>query len=107
MFTGTSLNEKLGTTKIRGASNREAAASSDLVVSTLPDNGHIETLTSLKDELAGKLVVVATIAWPPGPTSKSSAAEDAQEALGELIGLSGQLAEIEHYTGRNAPDVVT
>ena len=34
-------------------------------------------------------------------------AEDPQIALGELIGLSGQLAEIGHYTGRSGPDVVT
>jgi phosphoglucomutase len=33
--------------------------------------------------------------------------EDPQEALAELIGLASQLAEIEHYTGRSAADVVT
>ena len=33
--------------------------------------------------------------------------EDPQKALAELIGLASQLAEIEHYTGRSSPDVVT
>jgi hypothetical protein len=70
---------------IRGTDNREAAAEADVVVSTLPDSGHIETLTGLEKELAGKLLIVATIAWPPGPTSKSSAAEDAREALGDSV----------------------
>lgn len=76
------LNEKLGTSRIRGTNNRDAARDADVVVSTLPDEGHVEILTSLKTELEGKLVIVATIAWPPGPTSKPSAAEEAQEALG-------------------------
>lgn len=79
------LNDELGTSLIRGTSNREAAAEAELVVSTLPDSGHIEILSDMQAELAGKLLIVATIAWPPGPTSKSSAAEDAQEALGESV----------------------
>jgi phosphoglucomutase len=33
--------------------------------------------------------------------------DDPQNALGELIDLASQLAEIEHYTGRSGPDVVT
>ena len=40
----------------------------------------------------------------PDPERQS---EDPQIALGELISLAGQLAEIEHYTGRSSPDVVT
>ena len=79
------LNAKLGTTRIQGTSNREAASGAEVVVSTLPDTGHIEILTGLASELEGKILVVATIAWPPGPTSKPSAAEDAQEALGSAV----------------------
>ncbi|GMR23314.1 MAG: NADPH-dependent F420 reductase [Acidobacteriota bacterium] len=79
------LNDKLGTTRIKGTSNREAASSAEVVVSTLPDTGHLEILTGLASELGGKILVVATIAWPPGPTSKPSAAEDAQEALGSTV----------------------
>lgn len=40
----------------------------------------------------------------PDPARQS---EDPQIALGELISLADQLAEIEHYTGRSGPDVVT
>jgi phosphoglucomutase len=40
----------------------------------------------------------------PDPERQS---EDPQIALGELISLAGRLAEIEHYTGRSNPDVVT
>lgn len=88
------VNEKLGTThrsnavaagEVVGTTNRDAAARADVVVSTLPDSGHVEILKDIASELDGKILVVATIAWPPGPTSKTSAAEDAQEALGSGV----------------------
>jgi NADPH-dependent F420 reductase len=81
----TALNAKLGSERVRGAGNREAAAASpDVVVSTLPDSGHIEILRDIAGELDGKVLVVATIAWPPGPTSEPSAAELARDALDAL-----------------------
>lgn len=40
-------------------------------------------------------------------TDPAKQLEDPQTALGELISLAGQLAGIEHYTGRSSPDVVT
>lgn len=96
------LNEKLGATRIQGTSNREAALSADeVVVSTLPDTGHIEILTGLASELEGKILVVATIAWPPGPTSKPSAAEDAQEALGSTVRVIAAFQTVSAGTLRN------
>jgi len=80
------LNETLATQHIRGTCNRDAAAASpDVVVSTLPDSGHIDILRDIRSELDGKILVVATIAWPPGPTSEPSAAELAQDALGSGV----------------------
>lgn len=79
------LNAETGTTRVQGTSNRNAAARGEIVVSTLPDSGHIEILKGLASELDGKILVVATIAWPPGPTSEPSAAELAQEALGSAV----------------------
>jgi len=96
------LNEKLGTTRVQGTSNREAAASADVVVSTLPDAGHIEILTGIASELEGKILVVATIAWPPGPTSKPSAAEDAQEALGSTVRVVAAFQTVSAGTLRKA-----
>jgi phosphoglucomutase len=40
-------------------------------------------------------------------TDPSLQSEDPQSALAELIELASQLAQIEHFTGRNKPDVVT
>lgn len=41
----------------RGATNAEAAAAGDLVIVAVPWDGHRELLVSLRDELAGKVVV--------------------------------------------------
>ncbi|MFZ9037182.1 MAG: alpha-D-glucose phosphate-specific phosphoglucomutase [Gammaproteobacteria bacterium] len=43
---------------------------------------------------------------PPEPDSARQA-EDPQQALAELISLSGEVARIDHFTGRAGPDVVT
>ena len=40
-------------------------------------------------------------------TDPARQAQDPQAALGELIGVAGQLAEIERFTGRRGADVVT
>lgn len=42
---------------ITGADNTECAAKSDLVIVAVPWDSHKETLTSLKNELAGKVVI--------------------------------------------------
>src|SRR5687767_13009544 len=42
---------------VEGASNAAAAAAGDLVLVVVPWDGHGELLESLKDELAGKIVV--------------------------------------------------
>ncbi|MCU1692610.1 MAG: reduced coenzyme oxidoreductase [Frankiales bacterium] len=42
---------------VRGADNEAAAAAGDVVVVAVPWDGHCELLTSLKDVLAGKVVV--------------------------------------------------
>ncbi|MBL0749107.1 NADPH-dependent F420 reductase [Nocardioides baculatus] len=43
--------------RVRGASNAEAAVAGDIVLVVVPWDGHAELLESLRDELAGKVVV--------------------------------------------------
>ena len=43
--------------RVRGTSNAEAAAAGDIVLVVVPWDGHAELLESLKDALAGKVVV--------------------------------------------------
>jgi NADPH-dependent F420 reductase len=79
------LNERLGQMAVRGAENRQAAAEAPIVVSTLPHKGHREILESIREELQGKLLMVATVIWPPGPLERPSAAEEALAVLGDGV----------------------
>lgn len=86
------LNDRLGGSPgqasaepFQGFENREAAAEGDIIVSTLPHQGHREILESLRKELAGKILMVATVVWPPGSTDRPSAAEEAQAVLGDGV----------------------
>ncbi|MFQ5789511.1 MAG: NADPH-dependent F420 reductase [Acidobacteriota bacterium] len=79
------LNEGLDKPLIVGLSNADAAEKADIVVSTLPHHGHRQTLEGLRGQLKGKLLMVATIVWPPGPLDRPSAAEEAQAALGSSV----------------------
>jgi NADPH-dependent F420 reductase len=73
---------RLNQPAIRGMSNRDAAKEGEILISTLPHAGHIEILSGLKAEIAGKILITATIAWPPGRPEVPSAAEEAQGVLG-------------------------
>jgi NADPH-dependent F420 reductase len=75
------LNARLSSSLVTGTTNLEAARDGAVILSTLPYPGHIETATELKSLLAGKLVVTATIRWPPSLDGLPSAAEDLARAL--------------------------
>ncbi|MBI2165287.1 MAG: NADPH-dependent F420 reductase [Chloroflexi bacterium] len=73
--------------RVKGATNREAAAAS-IVIVTVPYAGHRETLASLAHELSGKVVidVVAPLAFSKGraraiPVESGSVAQEAQALL--------------------------
>jgi len=75
------LNARLSSSLVTGATNVEAARGGAVILSTLPYPGHIETATELRGLLAGKLVITATIRWPPSLDGLPSAAEDLARAL--------------------------
>jgi 8-hydroxy-5-deazaflavin:NADPH oxidoreductase len=79
--TADELNARLGSNLVAGTTNVEAAREGAVILSTLPYPGHVETATELRELLAGKLVVTATIRWPPGLDGLPSAAEDLARAL--------------------------
>ena len=75
--------------QVRGGDNAEAAAA-DLVIITVPYEGHAELLRSLADQLAGKIVVncVNPLGFDkqgpfPLKVAAGSAAEEAQQILPE------------------------
>ncbi|HYK68034.1 MAG TPA: NADPH-dependent F420 reductase [Streptosporangiaceae bacterium] len=48
---------ELGGGLLSGAGNRDAAAAADVVIAAMPWEGHRDLLTSLADDLAGKVVI--------------------------------------------------
>ena len=73
---------------LSGAANADAARAADVVVISVPWDGHAATLTSLTDELAGKVVIdiVNPLEFDDRgpvtiPVAEGSAAEQAQSLL--------------------------
>jgi NADPH-dependent F420 reductase len=76
--------------EVTGADNAAAAAAGDVVVVAVPFDGHAELLTSLKSELAGKVVVdcVNPLGFDKQgayalPVEEGSAAQQAQAILSD------------------------
>jgi len=85
------FNTSLGGDYITGMENSNAAAAADIVVLSVPYSAHKATLESVKDQLAGKILVDLTVALQPPkvrrvhlPEGKSSALE-AQALLGDKV----------------------
>jgi 8-hydroxy-5-deazaflavin:NADPH oxidoreductase len=85
------LNTQLGGDYLTGMENAEAAKASNLVVLSVPYSAHKATLESVKDHLAGKILVDLTVALQPPkvrtvhlPEGKASALE-AQAIVGDEV----------------------
>ena len=82
------LNTKLGIDRIQGMENGSAARNADLCVLTVVQSAHQAAIESLAGDLQGKILVDTTARVdfrnprPPGPPS---AAQVAQEQLGERV----------------------
>lgn len=84
------LNEELGVNAGAG-SNREIAANSDLIVVTVPFSAQEATLSDIKDEVQGKIVVDTTVPLMPPKVMRvqmppeGCAAMKAQQLLGDNV----------------------
>lgn len=59
------LNTRLGGEYITGTGNADAAAEADIVVLSVPYDAHKATLASVKDALAGKVLIDLTVPLAP------------------------------------------
>jgi len=85
LTTAEELNSILGSDRIVGMQNNEAAKSADISVLTIVQSAHQPALKGLKEALQGKILVDATARVEfrdPKPPSSPAAAEIAQEILG-------------------------
>jgi NADPH-dependent F420 reductase len=55
--TADTINERLGTSVVDGATNADACRAADMVLLAVPYDGHAELVESLRVDLAGKVVV--------------------------------------------------
>lgn len=86
--TAEEINAKLGTDRIRGLENPEAARQADIAVLTVVQSAHQAAVESLKEALQGKILVDATARVDfrdPRPPEQPSAARVAQEILGPNV----------------------
>jgi len=83
--TAAEINTQLGTENTKGMDNATACQAADIVVLTVPPDAQINTLTEMKELIAGKILVDATArvnAKDPKPPSGRAAAREAQDLLG-------------------------
>jgi NADPH-dependent F420 reductase len=85
------IRRRIGGGSIEGCDNRRAAERGDIVVLTVPYAAHRATLESVKDALAGKILVDVTVPLVPPHVARvqlppeDSAAVAAQRLLGPTV----------------------
>ena len=85
------LNQELGQASIKGMANPDAAVAADVVALTVPLSAHRSTLESVQAHLQGKILIDVCVPLDPENPRKmlmpaaGSAAEEAQELLGESV----------------------
>jgi NADPH-dependent F420 reductase len=96
------LNERLGSEAVRGMLNPEAARACDIAVLTVPYAAHAATLESIREMLAGKVLVDVTVPVRPPKVSvvhipeRGSAAQEAQALLGEAVRVVSAFQNVSH-----------
>lgn len=98
------LNESLGDDLIRGLANAEATRQADVAVLTVPFKAHQTTLSALRDELQGKILVDVTVPLKPPQVTQvhlpegGSVAVQAQAILGAGVRVVAAFQNVgEHY----------
>jgi NADPH-dependent F420 reductase len=85
------MNVEIGTVRVSGASNKEAAAAADIVMLTVPYSAQRKTVEDVRNELSGKLLVDATVPLVPPKVARvqlppeGSAVAAIQRLLGESV----------------------
>ena len=95
--TAAELNRELGIDSVRGMENGAAARLAEISVLTVQYEAHQTALESVKDDLAGKILVDATARVDfknPAPPDRPSAGRLAQDLLGEKVRVVAALQNV-------------
>jgi NADPH-dependent F420 reductase len=96
------LNERLGSQAVRGMLNPDAAWACDIAILTVPYEAHVPTLESIRETVAGKVLVDVTVPVKPPKVSvvhlppQGSAAREAQDVLGESVRVVSAFQNVSH-----------
>ena len=101
------LNQELGQALIKGLANPDAAAAADVVALTVPFAAHRSTIESVKDQLAGKVLIDVCVPLDPDnprkmlPPEAGSATEEAQALLGDAVKVVAAFQNVSAYELRH------
>jgi len=96
------LNARLGGDHVRGMLNPDAAWACDIAILTVPYEAHTATLESVRETLAGKVLVDVTVPARPPKVSvvhvpaQGSAAQEAQALLGDQVRVVSAFQNVSH-----------
>lgn len=98
------MNRTLGRENVRGASNRQAAGAADIVVLTVPHSAQRSTVEEVRDVLAGRILVDATVPLVPPKVARvqlpaeGSAVAAIQRLLGDDVRVVSAFQNVSaHY----------
>ena len=100
--TAQELNARLGGDHVRGMLNPDAAWACDIAILTVPYEAHTATLESVRETLAGKVLVDVTVPVRPPKVSvvhvpeQGSAAQEAQALLGDQVRVVSAFQNVSH-----------
>jgi len=106
------INDRLGVPRVTGETNGEAAAGADVVLLAVPWDGHAALVSSLADELAGKIVIscVNPLGFdadgPYGLVLEESAAQETQRLVptARVVGAFHHVAALSLWRTPDALD---
>ena len=87
---------------IAGLTNLQAAQEAQVVVLTVPYAAHAETLGSVREALAGKILIDVTVPLVPPKVTRvqmppaGSAAQEARQILGDTVEIASAFHHISH-----------
>jgi NADPH-dependent F420 reductase len=105
--TAKQMNLEIGAVRVSGASNKEAAATADIIVLTVPFSAQRATIEDVHDELSGKLLIDATVPLVPPKVARvqlppeGSAVAAIQRLLGETVRVVSAFQNVSAHQLKN------
>lgn len=106
------MNCRLGQSNVSGATNKDAAAAADIVVLTVPFSAQRPTIDEVREMLAGKILVDATVPLVPPKVARvqlpadGSAVAAIQRMLGDTVHVVSAFQNVSAHRLQNLDEDV-